>query len=257
MNFLVLCLLCLVQAFTEFLPISSSGHLLLLEQIFKIDGDLLSLNLFLHLATLLAVIIFYRKTIVGLIKKPIQPLTAKLIVSTAITAVIAIVYKLTDFDTIATKIYGYCFLATSIILFLSFKFQQKSVCVKTGELSYKSAVVVGVAQGFAVLPGLSRSGTTISTLLFCGENETESAEYSFLISIPIIVGGFLIELLSAENVGSAFSALSVWECLFAFFFTFLMSLLSLKITISALKNNKFVYFSLYLLLLSLVVIIFV
>lgn len=256
MSFGVLCLLCIVQGLTEFLPISSSGHLLLFEQLFGVSGNLLGLNLFLHLATLVAVVIVYRGVIWNLIKKPFQPLTYKLIVSTAITLVFAVCYKLLDLDQIATNIYGFCFLLTAVILLFCYKFQQKSAIISPQTISYKSAVIVGIAQGFAIFPGLSRSGTTISALLFSGNEETKAAEYSFLLSVPIIVGGFLTEFISADLSASAFADLSLLDCGFAFILTFVVSVLSLKLTIKMLKNNKFIYSSIYLFILSILTIIF-
>ena len=256
MNFFVLCLLCVVQGITEFLPISSSGHLLLIEQLFNINGNILGLNLFLHLATLVAVVIIYRSVIWELITKPFQPLTYKLILSTAITLVFAFAYKLLNIDNIATNLYGFCFLATAIILFCCHKFKQKSATISPPEITFKSACLVGATQGFAVLPGLSRSGTTIATLLFLGNDDAKSAEYSFLLSVPIIVGGFVLELVSAKNISLAFCGLSLAECGFGFGLTFLVSIISLKLTIKMLKNNKFIYSSIYLFAVGFFTIIF-
>lgn len=256
MNFWVLCLLCLVQGLTEFLPVSSSGHLLLVEQLFGIEGDLMMLNLFLHLATLVAVVIVYRKIIWQILKKPLQPLTYKLLLSTAITIVMALVYNHFELDRFGFITYGFCFLMTSILLFVTYLFQKKNVGVPSNEISTKSAVVVGFVQGIAVLPGISRSGSTISSLILFGNDEKKSAEFSFLMSIPIIVGGFaleLIELLTSGGAGNAFASVGIFECFFAFTFTFLVAFVSLKLTLKLLKNNKFIYFSIYLFVLGLVV----
>jgi len=246
-------LLCLVQGLTEFLPVSSSGHLLLIEQVFGIEGNLLLLNLFLHLSTLVAVVVVYRNVIWKILKKPLQPLTYKLIVSTLITLVFAFAYKIFDVENIVTKIYGFCFLITSALLFFTYQFQKKAVCVKSNQMSYKNACLVGLVQGLAVLPGVSRSGSTISALILTGTDETQAAEYSFLLSVPIIVGGFVLELLQVNNFVGVFSMVSPWMCLFAFVFTFLISMLSLKLTIKLLKNKKFIYFSIYLFILGLFV----
>lgn len=259
MNFWILSVLCLIQGLSEFLPISSSGHLLFAEQIFGIDGDILLLNLFLHVATLLAVIIVYRKTLLKLLKKPFQPLTYKLILSTAITVVFALAYEFLPTDSVITKIYGFCFLATAILLLSTFIFQKKSAIIPPNEISTKSAIVVGFVQGIAVMPGISRSGSTISSLLLTGNNEEKSAEYSFLLSIPVIIGGFvfeLIKLLKSSIASNAFATLPIWQCIYAFILTFLIALLSLKITLKLLKNNKFIYFSIYLFVLGIAVIVF-
>ena len=136
-------------------------------------------------------------------------------------------------------------------------FKKKSAVVPSQNISVKSAVVSGLVQGFAVLPGISRSGSTISSLILCGNDEKKAAEYSFLLSIPVIVGGFALELLKLlkdGGAGNAFATIGAWECLFAFVLTFLVAIASLKITLKLLKNNKFIYFSIYLFALGLFVV---
>lgn len=257
MSFWILILLCLVQGLTEFLPISSSGHLLLLEQIFKINGNLLLLNLFLHLATLVAVLIVYRKIVWQILKKPFQPLTYKLILSTTITLFFAIAYDFFNIDSVVTNFYGFCFLATSILLFVTHIFKKRSsIVTSSNEIGTKSAILVGFVQGLAVLPGISRSGSTIGSLLLAGNTQEKSAEYSFLLSIPIIIGGFVVEIIKLDNWTQSFSTISPLFAIFAFVFTFIVSFSSLKLTLKLLKGNKFIFFSIYLLFISLFVIIF-
>ena len=257
MSFLVLFVLCLVQGLTEFLPVSSSGHLLLFSQLFGINDNNLLLNLFLHIATLVAVIIVYRKVILKILKKPFQPLTFKLLLSTSITLVFAFAYELLNIDKYVTHFYGFCFLITSILLFVTHKFQKRASVVSANpEITYKSATLVGFVQGLAVLPGISRSGSTICSLLLSGNNEEKSAEYSFLLSIPIIIGGFVFELIKIENFAEVFATTSPLSIIFAFVFTFAVALLSLKLTLKLLKKNKFIFFSIYLFFISIFVIIF-
>ena len=165
MSFWILCLLCVVQGLAEFLPISSSGHLLFVEQLFGMHDDVMLLNLFLHVATLCAVVVIYRKIVWSILKRPFQPLTYKLILSTIITVVLAFTYKILDFDQYGFKIYGFCFIATSVVLFVTYKFQKNTAIVPAQEISTKSAVIVGFVQGVATLPGISRSGSTISTMI--------------------------------------------------------------------------------------------
>lgn len=256
MNILVFFLLCIVQGLTEFLPVSSSGHLLLFEQIFGIKNNILLLNLFLHLATLLAVVIFYRKIIWKLLKNPFQPLTYKLLFSTLLTLIFAICYEVLNIDSYVIYLYGFCFLITSALLFFTHKMQKHMAVVKPKNIDFVSTLAVGISQGFAVLPGLSRSGTTIATLLICGNDEDSAAEYSFLLSIPIIVGGFVLELLKIENFSSLFSEINPLIYIVGFVLTFAVALFSLKFTIKMLKKNKFIYFSIYLLLLGIGVILY-
>ncbi len=257
MSFFILLILCLVQGLTEFLPVSSSGHLLLMEQLFGLKDNLLLINLFLHLATLVAVVIIYRKVILKIIKKPFQPLTYKLLLSTAITLVFAFSYEIFGIDKFVTKIYGFCFLITAILLLVTHKFQKRASVVSANpEITLKSSIIVGFVQGFAVLPGISRSGSTIASLILSGETEEQSAEYSFLLSIPIIVGGFVLELFKIKNFAEVFALTSPLFIIFAFIFTFIVALVSLKLTLKLLKKNKFIFFSIYLFLISIFVIIF-
>lgn len=245
MSVWVLLLLCVVQGLTEFLPVSSSGHLLLMEQLFKIDGNLLLLNLFLHIATLLAVVICYRKVLWELIKKPFQPYTLNLFVATLFSVALAFAYEFGGVDSVVTKIYPFGFLLTAILLFACHLFQKKGSVVSTGEISMKNSILVGVVQGFAVVPGLSRSGSTISSLILTGNDEKKSAEFSFLLSIPIIVGGFALELMKLNKNAINSYFLDIKLLIFAFFLTFIISIIALKITIKLLKKQKFIVFSVY------------
>ena len=256
MKFYILIILCLLQGLTEFLPISSSGHLLIAEKIFDIKDNVLLLNLFLHLATLFAVITVYRKNIWQLIKKPFQPLMYKLIISTIITIAFAGCYEIFNLGKILDNYFGYYFLITGILLLITYLFQKHSAIVKFGEIGYKSSIFSGIMQGFAVLPGISRSGSTISVLTILGNNESKSAEYSFLLSIPIIIGGFIFELINVNDFENIFNMVSVWELIFAFAFTFIIAIASIKFTVKLLKNNKFIYFSIYLFIVGILVLIF-
>lgn len=251
MSFWIICLLCIIQGLTEFLPVSSSGHLTLIEQLFGIKDNLLLINLFLHLATLVAVIIVYRKTIWKLIKKPFQPLTYKLIISTIFTCIIALIFEYFSLEEISFKIYCFGFLITSILLFLMHKFKNKIVSVKKG-VTYRDSVIVGLVQGIAVIPGLSRSGSTITALEFCGNDAEDSGEFSFLSSIPVIIGGFVLELVKMCKNQIILDVFTFETCIFAFFLTLIVAIISLKITLKILKKNKFIYFSIYTFVLFLI-----
>lgn len=249
MSIWVLVVLCVIQGLTEFLPVSSSGHLLLFEQLFKVEGDLMFLNLFLHVATLLAVVIVYRKILWQLIKKPFQAYTLKLFVATLISIALAFVYEFSGVEKVVTKIYPFGFLLTAVLLFTCHWFQKRASVVACKDISMKSSCLVGFIQGLAVVPGLSRSGSTISGLILTGNDEKKSAEFSFLLSIPIIVGGFVLELLKFGKTGVNYAFFDIKTYIFAFFLTFIVSLIALKLTINLVKKHKFLVFSIYTFLL--------
>ena len=253
MSIWVLILLCVVQGLTEFLPVSSSGHLLFIEQVFHVSGNLMFLNLFLHISTLLAVVIVYRKVILELLKKPFQPYTLKLLIATICTVVLAFVYEYFKIDNVVTKIYPFGFLTTSMLLMACHLFQKKCVAMRTNELSMKNSVLVGMVQGVAVIPGLSRSGSTIASLMLAGNDEKKAAEFSFLLSIPIIVGGFVLELLQTKNrIGLVAGNFNFLIYFVAFILTFIVSIIALKLTIKLLRKQKFIVFSIYTFLMFIV-----
>ena len=215
----------LVQGLTEFLPVSSSGHLLLTSQAMGVTPSL-SLELAYHVATLAAVCVYYRKTLFALIRKPFQPLTAKLFVSTLITAAIAFFMRPIAESMQDGRLLPLFFTLTAVLLVLSDKFHLKK---PDGRLT---CVVVGIAQGFAVIPGLSRSGATVSAAVFTGESRKSAVDYSFLLSLPIIAGSAVVELISSplDNL----SPLSLAAGLIAAFFSgltalFVMTRLSKKL----------------------------
>ena len=256
MSIWALIVLCVVQGFTEFLPISSSGHLLFFEQIFGITENTMLLNLFLHIATLLAVLIVYRKVVWKLLKKPFQPYTFKLILATLFSVILAFIYKFLELDRFSTKIYPFAFLVTSILLLVCHLYQKHAVVLKQSQINYKSSVIVGFVQGIAVIPGLSRSGSTISSLILLGNDETKASEFSFLLSIPIIVGGFILELIELNNINVILQEISLLSYIFAFLLTFAVSMIALKLTIRFLKKQKFIVFSVYTFLMFVVTFVF-
>ena len=252
MNIWILFVLCIVQGLTEFLPVSSSGHLLFFEQIFKITENTMLLNLFLHLATLLAVVIVYRKVIWELIKKPFQNYTFKLFLATLFSVILAFIYNFSNIEKVVTKIYPFAFLLTSVFLLSCHLYQKNAVVCKQKEISFKNSVLVGVVQGIAVVPGLSRSGSTISSLILTGNDEKKASEFSFLLSVPIIIGGFVLELLKTSDTGVNLQDFQFITYIFAFLLTFVVSILALKLTVKFLKKQKFIVFSVYTFLMFIV-----
>lgn len=227
----------LIQGLTEFLPVSSSGHLLLVEKLGVAEPSVAT-NLFLHLATLFAVVIALRKSVFDLIKKPFGKKAVWIYVVCIPTAVIGLLFKLFLEEALLGKYLSLGFLCTAILLLLSSqtKFKPKPLL---------GAFLTGIAQGLAVLPGLSRSGTTISAMTMMNYERKEAVELSFLMSIPVIIGGSIFELKDISF------ATTDWVMLISAFITaFISGLFSLKLMLKNFETAK-MPFAFYLLALSL------
>ncbi len=242
---LIAILLGLIQGVTEFLPISSSGHLVLIEKIFSLSFDFTLVNVILHFASLLAVIIYYRKTLLYLICHPLCKMNKFLIIATLPAVVFVLLFHTLlekYFSSSITLAIG--FLVSAIFLLVGVLLNKKSVPLA---LSYKSVLIMGLAQALAVFPGLSRSGTTLSFGLMCGVERTVALDFSFLMSIPIIIASVVFELFSPSFSQSNIDVVSI---ILAFFTTFFVALLCLKLMKKLTKKNNLIFFVPYLVLLS-------
>ena len=198
----------IVQGLSEFLPISSSAHLVFTSALYKFftsmqisaeTGEEIFFNMMLHLGTLFAVLLFFKKEIVDICKalwnaictKSLENADAKMgvyiIIATFFTILIA--YPLKDVAEVlvfSPAIVGFLLVLTGIYLFVSERINSKSE--KTDKIALKSGILMGIAQGLAAFPGFSRSGLTIATGLLSGADRVTCAKFSFLLSIPIILG---------------------------------------------------------------------
>jgi undecaprenyl-diphosphatase len=188
----------ILQGITEFLPVSSSGHLVLLHYFFGVKESNMLFDILLHLATLVAVIIYFSRDIVVVIRNR----DVKLILFLMIATVPAVVcgFFLEDFFQSFfnnPSRAGLMFLVTAAFLIsadISLRVKNKDL----GEMTFFKAVIIGCAQAFALIPGISRSGATISSGLLCGVSREDSFRFSFLLSIPIILGAALYKLVSSD-----------------------------------------------------------
>lgn len=185
-------LLGLVQGLCEFLPVSSSGHLVLLQTIFQVSEGALFFDTMLHVGTLVGVCAVYWEQLWEMLRHPLQRKVGLLLTSTAITAAMAFLAR--DLITAAFEgaLLGAGFLATTIILLLTERVGMTRG--RVGKMSYKSAALVGVMQGVAILPGISRSGSTIAGALFSGLDRRDASEYAFLLSVPAILGAAVMQV---------------------------------------------------------------
>jgi len=192
----------LVQGLTEFLPVSSSGHLIIFQNLFGMEEPMLTFDIFLHIGTLVAVFIVFWKDIWRLLKKPFCKEVALLIVATIPVGIIGLLFddKVAAISTLTTV--GICLIFTGVILFFSDRLTGR---IKLNELSFGKSLFIGLMQGIAVLPGVSRSGSTICASLLCGLDRKEAARYSFLLSILAILGAGLVHSLGIIQEHGSFS----------------------------------------------------
>lgn len=250
MSVFIALILGIVQGLTEFLPVSSSGHLVLLQKIFGIENNVILFDIILHLGTLLAVIIVYRKSLLELIKNPFGKKMKMVILGTIPTLVIALLFK--DFfeNAFSGGLLFIGFLSTAILLLLADYSQKKYTTFK--KMDYKYILTMGFFQGLAILPGLSRSGTTVTSSLVLGVNKDEALEYSFLLSIPIILASLVYELIfSPITLVSS----DILPMIVGFLASSVFGILSIKFTIKLVKSNSYKYFSIYLIVLGIFLIL--
>ncbi len=193
-------LLGLVQGLSEFLPISSSGHLVLLNTLFGIHEGVMTYSILLHAGTLIAVIVAYRRTLRKLIRHPIRKYTGMLLVATAVTAVLYVLLNDLFESAFAGNLLGIGFLVTAILLTVTDCRRPKKTYKVEGRPWY-SAILVGLLQGVAMLPGVSRSGSTIAGASFLNISRKNAATFSFILSIPVILGSLVVEIPDAIRAG--------------------------------------------------------
>ncbi len=182
----------IVQGLTEFLPISSSGHLVLVQKLLRVEGEVVSFNIAVHLATLLAVFIVFRKDLLEILKNPFGKMTWLIAVGTIPAVIFGLGFKdIIDslFNSGATLAFE--FVLTGLVMLYAER--KESGSKKLEGTTYKDAFIIGTAQAIAILPAVSRSGFTISGALFRGLNRSFAAKFSFLLSIPAILGAAVLD----------------------------------------------------------------
>ena len=213
MNLIQAILMGIVQGLSEFLPISSSAHLVFTSNFYKVAANVpiqghtsqeIFFDIMVHLGTLVAVIIFFRKDLYRIIKAFCHALSSRnwsdkeaqlglyIILGTIITAIVAVpLNNFVEYLVYKPELVGAFLIITGIILFFS-EHMSKHTEDKKDSVDFKTSVIIGLAQGLAAIPGFSRSGWTIAAGLFSGLNRINAARYSFLLSIPIILGASMV-----------------------------------------------------------------
>ena len=266
-------LLGILQGVAEFLPISSSGHLALAQSLFGLEDIPLLYDIFLHMATLLAVTIYFWPKIWALLKcfgrwitkkqksdnqveisendllcptdKIGQKTIIAIILTTAITGAFGIFTSKLIPD-LGVKFVCGGFLVTSALLIFSSIMEKRQSAKGSKEftgISIKQTIIIGIMQGFGTLPGISRSGSTIAGALFGGVNRSLAGEFSFIVSIPAILGAFILELKDLGEMSSSIGAAPIIAGCIA---SFAVGYFSLSVLMKIIKKGKLQWFAAYL-----------
>ncbi len=266
----------IIQGLAEFLPISSSGHLAILEEVLKVKNAGMFFDVMLHLGTLVAIFIaywsdikklvaegimivrdaiinFFRffynithrqklKSYIHIVHSPYRKFVMLIIVSTIPTGIIGVVFKdVVSSASSSLLIVGICLLITGIILLVSDVLPAGNK--RPNQVGYTQAGIIGVVQGLATLPGISRSGSTITACLLCGFDKSFAVKYSFIMSIPAVLGAVVLELKDFAEL-----TIEKAELLYYGIGTLLAAIVGyicIKTMLVVVRGKKFRYFAYY------------
>ena len=254
MNFLEAIIFGLVQGITEFLPVSSSGHLTLFGRIFAVEeAAMMSFTTLLHMGTLIAVFVVMRREIGGILRDIFGRMTWLIVVAT-IPAVIAAIILGDWLDSLfGGSMLGYSFLMTAVILLTSLLWRHEKT---SGDVGYKEAVLGGIGQAIAIVPGISRSGTTITALLLSGVERQKAIRFSFLMSIPAILGGFALDVYHLiKGEGSAVLDLGIGNIIIGVLAAAASGWLVMEFMLRKLNRRGFIYCAIYAAILGILILI--
>jgi undecaprenyl-diphosphatase len=239
----------IIQGLTEFLPVSSSGHLELAKAILgdtSVPEESLTFTVVLHFATALSTLVIFRKEVAEILKGLFQfkwndelKFSLKIIISMIPAVLIGLLFEeqLESFFGGKILLVGVMLLLTALLLLLADKAKNT-----TKEVSFSNSVIIGVSQAIAMLPGISRSGATISTSVLLGIDRTRAAKFSFLMVVPLIFGKIGKDVLSGDL---SFQSTEIIPISAGFMAAFLAGLIACKWMIAIVKKSKLSYFSIY------------
>ena len=251
MDWLQALVLGIVQGLTEYLPVSSSGHLAIGSYLFGIEGEEhLAFTVLVHVATVMSTFVVLWKEIdwilKGLFKFKMNDETKyflNIVVSMIPIGIVGVFFKdkVEKIFGSGLLIVGCCLLLTAALLTFSYYAKPR----QREHISLKDAFIIGLAQACAVLPGLSRSGSTIATGLLLGNKKEKLAQFSFLMVVPPILGEALLDVLKAAKGEEAFGDISVLPLVVGFIAAFVSGCLACKWMINIVKKGKLIYFGIY------------
>lgn len=251
MDWLQALVLGIVQGLTEYLPVSSSGHLAIGSYLFGIEGEEnLAFTVLVHVATVMSTFVVLWKEIdwilKGLFKFKMNDETKyflNIVVSMIPIGIVGVFFKdkVEEIFGSGLLIVGCCLLLTAALLTFSYYAKPR----QREHISLKDAFIIGLAQACAVLPGLSRSGSTIATGLLLGNKKEKLAQFSFLMVVPPILGEALLDVLKVAKGEEAFGDISVLPLVVGFIAAFVSGCLACKWMINIVKKGKLIYFGIY------------
>jgi undecaprenyl-diphosphatase len=244
MNELQAVILGVVQGFAEFLPISSSGHLVLAQQLLGFNEPILTFDIVLHLGSLVAVFIVFWQDIWSLLKRPVQKRVALLVIATLPAVAVGLAFG----DVIETLFGGGIFLGVGFIItgiFLIYSDRAKNKEKTDDDMSVADALIIGCMQAVGIAPGVSRSGSTITGALARGLSRDTAARFSFLLSIPTILGAAVFTFKEASDTGVIRGEIFTLPMAFGFAAAALSGYLSIRFMLALIKKCKLRYFAFY------------
>lgn len=262
-------LLGVLQGFTEFLPISSSGHLVVAQALLGIKKTGISFEILVHFGTLMSIFVMFRQDIgamtVAFLKVIRNPKNIAadyhsdsqfnrlvvILIATFPAGVIGILFK-KNFEMMfsAPEFVGYAFIITGIMLFST-----KFALNRSAKIGVGNGLIIGFAQAFAIIPGISRAGSTIGAGMFRGITGEEAARFSFLLAIPVIAGATLLQVIDILEFGLKDMSLTVAGA--GIISSFLTGIFAIRLLMGIMKRGKLHYFSWYCITLGVVTILYV
>lgn len=253
----------LVQGFTEYLPVSSSGHLTIGQELLGVTSDdNLIFDVAVHVATVLATLVILWKEVVWLIAGVLKfkyndemKYAINILVSMIPVGIVGVCFKDTIEEIFGSGllIVGICLLITASLLAFSYYYKPK----QKGSIGMKDAFIIGLAQAAAVMPGLSRSGSTIATGLLLGNDKAKLAQFSFLMVIPPIMGEALLDVMKAMKHGTeaVMGDISLSAMAVGFVAAFISGCAACQWMVNIVKKGKLIYFAYYCVVVGLVAIV--
>ena len=234
-----------VQGIAEFLPISSSGHLVIIQGIFHMKEPQLAFDIFLHLGTLASIFIYFRKEILSLFSRD-KLLAFHIVVASIPTFIIGFLLKDAVEELFSRPhIVGYMLIVTGLLLIAATLYNRLNRAKPRERIGIINSLIVGVAQGIAVIPGISRSGATIGAGILSGIDKEKAFRFSFLLAIPAILGA---NLLKCGNIGAGFVSGDCLYLLSGAFVAMIVGLVSIGLLLRVVKTNRLYLFGIYCIL---------